>query len=247
MDHSKRATTNKPANNNSSDSDGFPHSSNCGGFPNDDEELDPPSSQNPYKKVMSRNDDQQQGDKGESNKQQDLEAHAPHKRKATKRKAVIHDPDSSVPDPDSSDDEERLFQELAKMDQVKQEEAKRTTQEKAAADRADPDKARKGKTQSGAHGGLSAAAGAPTTTNKAKKTKAGAPVFQPAINQLVRARWMMGKKDQVPRNGGRKLVGKWFLAVVMEVDKVNQHAKVQYCVDKMIETEVLFAHMKAEA
>eukprot|EP00965_Chrysotila_dentata_P001391 45472-Pleurochrysis_carterae.AAC.1 len=36
--------------------------------------------------------------------------------------------------------------------------------------------------------------------SKAKKVK---PIFQPEVGQVVLARWMAGKKHEIPRNGGR--------------------------------------------
>lgn len=185
-----------------------------------------------------KGEEQQQPQLSDS-KQQVNEVGNQRKQKVAKRKAVVQYTDSS------DDEQEILFQELAKINHAEQQ-AKKAAAEAAAKKEKGTASSTNGASTSStvcSLGKTTGLVGMMPTIGKAKKTKS-ANIFQPEVGQVVRARWMAGKKDQVPRNGGRGLVGKWFAAVVMEVDHVKQLATVQYKADRLVETEVLYTNIK---
>eukprot|EP00965_Chrysotila_dentata_P070728 2338673-Pleurochrysis_carterae.AAC.1 len=68
--------------------------------------------------------------------------------------------------------------------------------------------------------------------------------FQPEVRQRVQARWMLGKKEQIPPRGERVLCGQFFQATVTYVDQDKKKASFIYTLDNMTETDVLFTSMK---
>eukprot|EP00965_Chrysotila_dentata_P028932 961739-Pleurochrysis_carterae.AAC.1 len=78
---------------------------------------------------------------------------------------------------------------------------------------------------------------------KKQSKKPKKPTFE--VGQVVMARWMYKKSDQVPRGGGRSLCGKWYKAEILEVDSARKVANVRYTLDKLEEKDVSFDVIKS--
>lgn len=76
------------------------------------------------------------------------------------------------------------------------------------------------------------------------KTKKGGTTFLPEVGQLVLARWMAGKKEQIPRFGGRSLCGKFFEAEITATNHSAKKASVVYKADNMVEDNVRYINIK---
>jgi len=77
---------------------------------------------------------------------------------------------------------------------------------------------------------------------KSKSKKEGC--FQPEVGDLVLARWVVDKKDQIQRNGRHSLCGKYFEAEITATDHATKMASVVYKADSMTEDNVRYINMK---
>ena len=92
-----------------------------------------------------------------------------------------------------------------------------------------------------AQGGQSGTAPPAKKSKSAPKPKPKA--YEPRVDDRVEARWMYGKKEQVPAGSGRSFVGNWYEARVTSVDTAAATASVIY-LDKWVEEGVTFKCIK---
>ena len=132
---------------------------------------------------------------------------------------------------ESSDEDEPLEEWQARI-RMRAAEREAEKQKKKEGQKKKAKEAKKGKTNQ------------PKGAPPANKPKPKPKTYQPRVGDVVEARWMFGKKDQIEAGAGKSFCGKWYDAKVTAIDAEAQTASVVFDMDGVTEEGVLMKHIK---